>query len=124
MAEEWIRTGMGKNTQDPSAYAKKITNGLSDHASTKSHSRHIDAREAEALGLKILSLEEELKAQEFQDCVLTIHHAYMHTFSQSPAYKIVENHEGKAIIFSVPQVPVPLNYLPISPQPEKPQKNQ
>jgi L-lactate utilization protein LutB len=124
MAEKWIRTSMAQNVQNKSDFAKNIVDGLSNHILTKNHSRHIDAKEAEALGLKILSLESELKDEGFQDCVLTVHHAYMHTFSQSPAYKIVENHEGKAIIFSVPQVPVPLNYLPISPQPGNPQKNQ
>ena len=37
---------------------------------------------------------------DLQDCVLTIHHAYMHTFSNSMAVKIVENHLGNAMIIS------------------------
>lgn len=36
--------------------------------------------------------------QDFQDCVLTLHHAYMHTFSNSNAIKIVENRKGIAMI--------------------------
>ena len=30
--------------------------------------------------------------------MLTVHHAYMHTFSMSPAIKITENHKGVATI--------------------------
>ena len=33
-----------------------------------------------------------------QDLVLTVHHCYMHTLGNSAAYKIIENHKGKAIV--------------------------
>jgi hypothetical protein len=36
--------------------------------------------------------------------VLTVHHACCHTFTGSPAVKIVENHLGIAVIDSVLQV--------------------
>jgi hypothetical protein len=121
MVKDWIEIGMAKDSPNPSELAEKIVKGLSDHSSTKNHSRHIDANEAENLGLKIVSLESELKEQDFQDCVLTIHHAYMHTFSQSQAYKIIENHEEKAIVFQIQQIAAPKNILP-SPKNE-PQKN-
>jgi hypothetical protein len=98
MVKGWIETGMAKHDKNPSERADKIVMGLSDHAATKSHSRHIDAIEAESLGLRIISLESELKEKDFQDCVLTIHHAYMQAFSQTTAFKFIENHEGKAII--------------------------
>ena len=38
--------------------------------------------------------------KDFQDCVLTVHHAYMHTFSNSNAIKIIENHNGSAMIIN------------------------
>jgi hypothetical protein len=33
-----------------------------------------------------------------QDAVLTVHHCYMHTFSNSQAIKIIENDQGNALI--------------------------
>jgi len=57
--------------------------------------------------LKITNLEDD---QVFQDLVLSVFHATTHTFSGTPAVKIIENHNGKAfvkiernIVFQVPQ---------------------
>ena len=50
---------------------------------------------AKELGLKIYNLEED---DAFQDAVLSIHHCYMHTFSNSSAVKIIENHKGIATV--------------------------
>jgi len=47
----------------------------------------------EEIGLKIERLEEN---KTLQDSVLTVHHAYKHTSSRSPAIKIIENHLGIA----------------------------
>lgn len=38
--------------------------------------------------------------KDLQDCVLTLHHSYMQTLSSSNAIKIVENHNGEAMIMS------------------------
>ncbi|PIE01620.1 MAG: hypothetical protein CSA81_10685 [Acidobacteria bacterium] len=46
-------------------------------------------------GLKIKPLEED---ETLQDLVLTVHHAYMHTFAKSLAIKVTENHLGNAVI--------------------------
>lgn len=77
---------------------KKIVDGLNNHKDTKSHSRHITMEECSAFGLKVIPLEEYMKEENFQDIVLTIHHAYMHTFSNSNAFKIIENHRENAMI--------------------------
>ena len=55
------------------------------------------------MGINVISLEGLYDkpiddCKDLQDCVLTIHHAYMHTFSISSAAKIVENHIGNAMI--------------------------
>ena len=34
----------------------------------------------------------------YQDLVLTIHHCFMHTFSQSSALKIIENQKGQRMV--------------------------
>ena len=84
--------------------ASDILNNLAKHSATKTHSRHIHINECKKIGIKVLALEDIMKntriedCKDFQDCVLTVHHAYMHTFSNSPAIKIIENHNGSAII--------------------------
>ena len=64
--------------------------------------------ECQKLGIKVSPLEDLDKKEirgcrDLQDCVLTIHHTYMQTFSNSNAIKIIENHLGKAMIMNAPQ---------------------
>ena len=40
------------------------------------------------------------ECKDLQDCVLTIHHSYMHTFASSNAIKIVESHSGNTMIIA------------------------
>ena len=100
MVCEWLKSNMLYDTPE---LAESIVSALSSHDATKNHARHIHIEECESLGIKIEHLE-NLKKEEidecadFQDCVLTIHHAYMHTFSKSNAIKIVENQNGNAMI--------------------------
>lgn len=87
------------------AKASKIAGELSDSATTLAHARHIHIEALEQMGLVIEPLE---KDHELQDLVLTVHHAFMHTFSMSPAVKIVENHMGVATVHLVsPRSPPP-----------------
>jgi hypothetical protein len=48
-----------------------------------------------ALGLTVMALE---KDHAFQEAVLSIYHATMHTFTATNALKIIENHLGKAFL--------------------------
>ena len=47
-----------------------------------------------------MNKEERSGCKDLQDCVLTIHHTYMHTFSISNAIKIIENQNGNAMIMN------------------------
>jgi len=47
------------------------------------------------LKLKILPLESD---NDLQDKVLSVHHACIISLTQTPAYKIIENQDGKAFI--------------------------
>ncbi len=47
---------------------------------------------------EILKIEMMEENQKFQDAILNIHHASMLTFSQTPAFKIIENQLGVAFI--------------------------
>ena len=63
--------------------------------SRRPHDRQLNSLSARKAGLKVKDLEDN---NELQDLVLTVHHAYMITFAQTPAVKIVENHKGVAMI--------------------------
>lgn len=100
MVSRWLEENMCSDKKDS---VKEIMKTFADHKKQKSHARHISKQECEDVGLKVLSLEEN---QELQDAVLTTHHAFMHTFSNTTSVKIIENHLGVAYIEnSIPQQP-------------------
>ena len=101
MTEEWLRTGMFRNHSEPDSIIKTILFELGDHAFTKSHARHLSLERCRDMGLMVVDLEAK---QELQDAVLSLHHAYMLTFSATPAFKIIENHQGVAFIKLAQQV--------------------
>ena len=93
---KWLETGMFKgDAQSSNIKATKIVSALSSHKGTLSHSRQIPSADCEKFGLKIIRLEEDDK---LQDLVLTVHHAFMHTFASTHATKIIENHNGQAMV--------------------------
>ena len=94
MVKEWLLSGMFKDKVDANEKADKLIKELGSHALTKSHARHIPANKSKDI-LEIEIIEEN---NELQDAVLSLHHAYMHTLSATPAFKIIENHLGKAFI--------------------------
>lgn len=105
MVKNWLCSNMLSENINPEKDAKKILKTLSSHSKTFNHSRHIHYDECLELGIRVKLLESFDKknienCKDLQDCVLTIHHAYMHTFSNSIALKIVENHMGNAMIIS------------------------
>jgi len=75
--------------------AAQVVEKLTDFSGNKAHNRHIHYHECRSIGLKIELLEEN---QTFQDLVLSVHHSYMHALGNTPAYKIIENHNGVAFI--------------------------
>ena len=92
MVEQWLENNMCKGEEDR---VQRIVETFSNHTEQKSHARHISKRECEKIGLNITELEAD---QDFQDAVLTTHHAFMHTFSNTLCIKIIENHDGIAYI--------------------------
>lgn len=92
IAADWLTRNMCNGDIDKS---KQILKEISDHQTHKSHARHISKEKCNELGLTIETMEDD---QVLQDLILTIHHSFMHTFSQSTALKIVENHLGVAYV--------------------------
>ena len=100
---EWLSSNMLSGNPNPKKEAVRIVRELGSHKKTFSHSKHIHFDECNSMGIKVVHLEglDTRKiggCEDLQDCVLTIHHTYMHTFSKSTAVKIVENHMGNAMI--------------------------
>lgn len=93
LVTKWLQTYMfaGK-TPNPGV---DIAAKLSSHGEFKSHGRHISIEAAREIGLVVNSLE---TSHEFQESVLSVFHATMHTFTGTPAVKIIENHLGRAFV--------------------------
>ena len=103
LVKRWLDDGeMFKDDPDKDKKIKRIIAYLNNNSDTKIHSRHISDEKAKELGLKIYNLEDD---DAFQDAVLSIHHCYMHTFSNSSAVKIIENHNGIATVSIAQNIP-------------------
>ncbi len=96
MVGDWLKENMFSNEPDKENLVTNVINELGSHALTLSHDRHlpIDILKGR-LGLKILELESD---DDLQDKVLSLHHACIISLTQTPAYKIIENQDGKAFI--------------------------
>lgn len=108
---EWLERYMFSGNPDAADKAKNIAHYLSDHKEFKSHGRHISRDKAKELKLNIEDLESD---QDIQDLVLSVFHTTTHTFSGTPAVKIIENHNGKAFVKIQQTVSVQLPAPPIS----------
>jgi ClpP class serine protease len=95
LVKEWLKEVMFKGETDAQTKADAIVTELADHALTKSHARHISKTKAKDLGIKVFDLEAD---KALQDAVLSVHHACVHTLTETQAVKIVENHMGAAMI--------------------------
>lgn len=91
MATTWLEGNMFANLPDGPERAARVVGHLADHNARATHARHLSMDECKGIGLNVVALEDD---DTLQDLVLTVHHAFMHTFSQTPAIKIVENHLG------------------------------
>lgn len=97
LVRDWLDRFMFKNesAQTKNSTINSIASFLANHDNFKSHGRHISREKAENIGLRIEHLEDDAV---FQDLLLSVFHATTHTFSSTPAMKIIENQIGKAFI--------------------------
>jgi membrane-bound ClpP family serine protease len=98
MVHDWLVDGMFKDQKDAADSASKVIRELADHSLTLSHDRHISAKRAAEIGLKITALEDD---NDLQDAVLSVHHANMLSLMETAAAKIIENHLGKAVVMQL-----------------------
>lgn len=97
--EQQLADGMFEGLPDRKKKAKSVTKALSDYPKNKSHDRHFDIDDCEKMGLVIKRLEGDAI---MQDLVLTVHHCYMNMLMNTPAFKIIENQNGVALIKNIP----------------------
>lgn len=121
-SEDFIRRaladGMMKRLPDAEREAAldAAVKRLTDLTYNKGHNRHIHCQECIDLRLNVELLEDPAD-RNLQDLILTVHHCYMHTLSNTPAFKIIEDHRGRAsvkqqvvqqqLLFQVPQNGMP-----------------
>ena len=104
MVTQWLQSGMFENNPEAQAGVPEIVKGLSDHAVTKSHARHLSFEYCKRIGLNITLMED---TPDLQDAVLSVHHMCIHTLGATMAIKIIENQEGNAFIHVAQQVAMP-----------------
>ena len=98
MAQRFLKNNMFEGDPAPAKKITKIISHLTDKKTTINHGRHIGLEEAQDLfGSHVVALESD---QKLQDLVLTVHHAAVITLQATDAYKIIENHTGRAFMQS------------------------
>ncbi len=110
MVQEWLRRNMLNGDPNVERKISSIMKELGDHAVNLAHNRHLSADKCESIGLKIMMLETNHMLQE---AVLSIHHAFIHTLGSTQAIKIIENHNGIAL---VQQAQIMMMQQPVVPQ--------
>jgi len=95
LVSSWLERWMFRKARKRQQRAKAVSDALTDYRRWRIHSRPLHASYLKSLGLAVDLLEDD---QRLQDLVLTVYHATMHTFSGTPAVKIIENHLGRSFI--------------------------
>jgi hypothetical protein len=101
LVSEWLAKYMFHGQQDAAARAEAIAAWLGTHGNFKTHGRTLSRDTLIARGVNVTPLEND---QVAQDLFLSVFHMVTHTFNQTGAVKIIENHLGKAFIKTVQQV--------------------
>ena len=91
LAYNWLSSNMFVDCEEKDKILK-IVQSLNEHANTKTHGRHLNIQNCRNIGLKVLQLEQD---QDFQDCVLSVHHIFMISIDRTNAAKIIESHSGR-----------------------------
>lgn len=91
MVREWLAGNMLSSSPDPQKAADSVVAELMNYAGTSEHSHHFLIDKCQEIGLTVDRLEDH---QDFQEAVLSVHHAFMASFDQTEALKIIDNSNG------------------------------
>lgn len=114
MVRQWLEQHMLRDDPDGATKAARAAEWFADYEYFGSHGRRVSLQDIQALGLRATALEED---QDLQDAVLSVHHSFSLTHSNTPAAKIIENHLGRAYVKLVGEVLVQPPPPPAGPRP-------
>lgn len=92
IAERGLASYMFHAEDNAQAKAREVAEYFNSEDVHLNHGRRIGVDECDEVGLVVERLEED---QDFQDEVLTAYHLFTIVFEQSPAVKVVRNHNGR-----------------------------
>jgi ClpP class serine protease len=118
IGEKALKEGMLKGDGDKDRKAREIVDFLLSEDLHHAHGRHLHRKELQEKGLKIVELEAD---QQLQDAVLSVHHAFIGTLLNTNCVKIIENHEGIALVRNLVMAVPP---VPSAPPPARPPQQQ
>jgi len=95
LVKEWLASYMFNGRRNAKRLASRVARYLADYDRHKTHRRRLGHDALSRRGMNVTLLESD---QKLQDLVMTVYHATMHTFANTAAFKIIENHTGKAFI--------------------------
>jgi len=111
-----LEAHMLAGVDDPAKAAREAADWFGNAEEFLSHGRPVRRVEAREHGIIVTDLEDD---GEFQDLVLSVHHAAMHTLTGTPTAKLIENQHGRAWIQIGQQVQIALQG-PVLPAPGPP----
>ena len=94
----WLSKYMFCKSEDAVKKADKIADWLGNAHLHKAHGHPISFDEAKEHGLNVIRLEDD---PLLQDLVLSVYHATVVTFEVTSCVRMIENHCGKGLFFSV-----------------------
>lgn len=92
MVRDWLEANMLAKEAEPRKCAEQIINKLMDYSGTTEHGHHFLMDKCKEIGLKIVAIEDD---QDLQEDILSVHHAYMATFSRTNSFKVIDNSDGQ-----------------------------
>jgi membrane-bound ClpP family serine protease len=109
LVTEWLTDRMFSHLSRSQAKrrAKKIVDALGDHDRTRAHDRHVNFESARKMGIEMELIENigadpqlllDAQLDDFQDGVLSIHHAMMNLLARTSVVKIVQNDLGVRVV--------------------------
>ena len=121
LVSRWLKQYMFQGDREAEQKSRSIAAALADHKTFRSHSRHLSRDQVKSLGGYGLVVDDLEASQEFQDAVLSIFHAAIHTFGGTGAAKIVENHLGRAYVKVVQMIVVEERTPQATPEEKRPE---
>jgi hypothetical protein len=93
-----LELNMFRNFDDPAASAAATAAWFGNAEEFLSHGRPVRRDQAREHDVLVVDLEDD---SEFQDLVLSVHHAIMHSFGATLMVKLVENHHGRSWLATI-----------------------